>query len=178
MEQIDRSRGNDLPRLVYGLGIRHVGEKAAATVSRYMRSMRAILDAPLEALQTIPEIGPVVAASIRAFAGEPHNRALIEKLAAAGVNMSSLQPAVDVGAPGPLAGKTFVLTGTLETMTRDEAAKAIEDRGGKVAGSVSKKTSYLVAGADAGTKLDKAQQLETPILTEEQFRAIIAASSQ
>ena len=174
MEQIDRSRANDLPRLVYGLGIRHVGEKAAATVSRYMRTMPAILTAPIEALQTIPEIGPVVAASIRAFADEPHNRALIEKLAAAGVNMSSLQPAVDVSAPGPLAGKTFVLTGTLETMTREEAAKAIEDRGGKVAGSVSKKTTYLVAGADAGSKLDKARQLETPILTEEQFRAIIS----
>ena len=178
MEQIDRSRGNDLPRLVYGLGIRHVGEKAAATVSRYMRTMPAILAAPVEALQTIPEIGPVVAASIRAFADEPHNRALVDKLAAAGVNMSSLQPAVDVSAPGPLAGKTFVLTGTLETMTREEAAKAIEDRGGKVAGSVSKKTSYLVAGAEAGSKLDKAQQLGTTVLTEEEFRAIIAASSQ
>jgi len=178
MEQIDRSRGNDLPRLVYGLGIRHVGEKAAATVSRYMRTMPAILAAPVEALQTIPEIGPVVAASIRAFADEPHNRALVDKLAAAGVNLSSLQPAVDVSAPGPLAGKTFVLTGTLETMTREEAAKAIEDRGGKVAGSVSKKTSYLVAGAEAGSKLDKAQQLGTTVLTEEEFRAIIAASSQ
>lgn len=174
MEQIDRSRANDLPRLIYGLGIRHVGEKAAVTVSRHMRTMAAILDAPVEALQTIPEIGPVVAASIRTFADEPHNRALIEKLAAAGVNMSSLQPAVDVSAPGPLAGKTFVVTGTLATMTRDEATAAIEERGGKVAGSVSKKTSYLVAGADAGTKLDKAKQLGTPILSEEEFRVIIA----
>ena len=174
MEQIDRSRANDLPRLVYGLGIRHVGEKAAATVSRYMRTMQAILDARVEALQTIPEIGPVVAASIRTFADEPHNRALIEKLEAAGVNMASLQPPVDVTAPGPLAGKTFVLTGTLQTMTREEAATAIEDRGGKVAGSVSKKTSYLVAGEEAGSKLDKARQLGTAILTEEEFRAIIS----
>ena len=177
MEQIDRSRGNDLPRLVYGLGIRHVGEKAAATVSRYMRTMQAIMDAPVETLQTIPEIGPVVAASIRSFAEEPHNRALMAKLAAAGVNMSSLQPAIDVNAPGPLAGKTFVLTGTLQSMTREEAAKAIEERGGKVSSSVSKKTSYLVAGADAGTKLDKAQQLGTPVLSEEEFRAIIAVGS-
>jgi DNA ligase (NAD+) len=172
-EQIDRSRRNDLSRLVYGLGIRHVGEKAAATVSRYLRTMQAIMDAPVEALQTIPEIGPVVAASIRAFAEESHNRALIDKLAAAGVNMASLQPPVDVTAPGPLAGKTFVLTGTLPTLSREEATALIEARGGKVSGSVSKKTSYLVAGEDAGSKLDKAKQLGTPILTEEEFRAII-----
>ena len=172
-EQIDRSRQNDLSRLVYGLGIRHVGEKAAATVSRYMRSMPAIMEAPVEVLQAIPEIGPVVAASIRGFAEEPHNRALIEKLAAAGVNMASLQPAVDVEAPGPLAGKTFVLTGTLPTLSREEATALIEARGGKVSGSVSKKTSYLVAGEEAGSKLDKAKQLGTPILTEQEFRAII-----
>jgi len=172
-EQIDRSRQNDLSRLIYGLGIRHVGEKAAATVARYMRSMPAVMDAPVEALQTIPEIGPVVAASIRAFADEPHNRALIEKLAAAGVNMASLQPAVDVSAPGRLAGKTFVLTGTLPTLSREDATRLIEERGGKVSGSVSKKTSYLVAGEEAGSKLDKAKQLGTPILTEEEFRAII-----
>ena len=176
-EQITRSRDNDLARLIYGLGIRHVGEKAAATVSRYMRTMTAIFEAPIEALQTIPEIGPVVAASIRTFADEPHNRALIEKLAAAGVNMNSLQPPVDVNAPGPLAGKTFVVTGTLATMTREEATAAIEARGGKVAGSVSKKTSYLVAGADAGSKLDKATQLGTPILTEAEFRAILDTGS-
>jgi DNA ligase (NAD+) len=172
-EQIARSRQNDLSRLVYALGIRHVGEKAATTISRYMRSMAAILDAPVEALQTIPEIGPVVAASIRAFADEPHNRALIEKLAEAGVNMESQLPAVDAQAPGPLAGKTFVITGTLETMTREDATEAIEARGGKVAGSVSKKTSYLVAGAEAGSKLEKAKQVGTPILTEAEFRAII-----
>ena len=172
-DQIQRSRQNDLSRLVYGLGIRHVGEKAAATVSRYMRTMQDIMKADVDVLQRIPEIGPVVAASIRAFADEPHNQALVDKLAEAGVNMTSLQPPVDVDAPGPLAGKTFVLTGTLETMTREEAATAIEERGGKVAGSVSKKTSYLVAGADAGSKLDKARQLGTPTLTEAEFRAII-----
>jgi DNA ligase (NAD+) len=174
-EQIARSRQNDLSRLVYGLGIRHVGEKAAGTISRYMRSMQAIIDAPVEALQTIPEIGPVVAASVRTFADEPHNRALVEKLAAAGVNMESQQPAVDVAAPGPLAGKTFVITGTLESMSREEATKAIEELGGKVAGSVSKRTSYLVAGADAGSKLEKAQQIGTTVLTEAEFRTIIGS---
>jgi DNA ligase (NAD+) len=173
VEQIERSRQNDLSRLVYALGIRHVGEKAASTLARYRRTMTAILDAPLEALQTIPEIGPVLAASVRAFADEPHNRTLVGKLEAAHVNMESKQPAPDVAAPGLLAGRTFVLTGTLPTMTREEATKAIEELGGKVAGSVSKKTSYVVAGEDAGTKLEKARQLGTPILSEPEFRAII-----
>jgi DNA ligase (NAD+) len=173
VEQIDRSRQNDLPRLVYALGIRHVGEKAAATLARHMRTMNAILDAPVEALQTIAEIGPVLAASVRAFAEEPHNRALVAKLADAGVNLESRQPASDVSAPGPLAGKTFVLTGTLPTMTREEATSAIEELGGKVAGSVSKKTSYVVAGDEAGTKLEKARQLGIPVLAEPDFREII-----
>jgi DNA ligase (NAD+) len=177
MEQIERSKQNDLSRLIYGLGIRHVGEKAAATLARHMRTMPALLETPLEALQTIPEVGPVLAASVKSFADEPHNRALIEKLAAAGVNMASQQPAPGVNAPGPLAGKIFVLTGTLPTMTREEATAAIEELGGKVAGSVSKKTSYVVAGAEAGSKLDKAKQLGIAVLSETEFRAIIEAGS-
>jgi DNA ligase (NAD+) len=174
--QIDNSKQNDLSRLVYALGIRHVGEKAAATLARHLRTMTAIMDANVDQLQTVPDIGPVVAASIRNFAEEPQNRALIDKLAAAGVNMSSLQPAPDAAGPGPLAGKTFVLTGTLESMTRDEAQAAIERLGGKVSGSVSRKTSYLVAGADAGSKLDKARDLGVEILPEDKFRAIIETS--
>ena len=171
--QIDRSRGNDLSRLVYALGIRHVGEKAAATVSRYLRSMEAILAAPLEALQQVPDIGPVVAASIRAFADEDRNRALVAKLAAAGVNMASLQPPVELDAPGPLAGKTFVITGTLPGMTREEATEAIERLGGKVSGSVSRKTTYLLAGDEAGSKLEKARSLGIPVIDEEEFRRLI-----
>jgi DNA ligase (NAD+) len=174
--QIDNSKQNDLSRLVYALGIRHVGEKAAATLARHLRTMTAIMDANVDQLQTVPDIGPVVAASIRNFAEEPQNRALIDKLAAAGVNMTSLQPAPDAAGPGPLAGKTFVLTGTLESMTRDEAQAAIERLGGKVSGSVSRKTSYLVAGADAGSKLDKARDLGVEILPEDKFRAIIETS--
>src|SRR3954471_3212463 len=157
VEQIDRSRKNDLSRLVYALGIRHVGEKAAATIARHLRTMDAILDAPIERLQAVPDVGPVVAASVRAFADEAHNRALIAKLAASGVNMTSQQPAPDVAAQGSFAGKTFVLTGTLPTMTREEATAEIERRGGKVSGSVSRKTSYVVVGEDAGTKLEKAR---------------------
>ena len=172
-EQIERSKTNDLSRLVYGLGIRHVGEKVAGTLARYFRTMEGILAAPLEALQEAPEIGPVVAASVRNFADEPHNRAVIAKLADAGVNMASLQPEFQREAPGALAGKTFVLTGTLGTMSRDEAEAAIERLGGKVVGSVSRKTSYLVVGEDAGSKLEKARALGVPTLTEEEFRALI-----
>ena len=172
-DQIARSKENDLSRLVYALGIRHIGEKAAATLARHLRTMDAILAAPIETLQTVPDIGPVVAASVRAFADEPRNLAVIEKLARAGVNMTSLQPEVASGGGGALAGKTFVLTGMLSTMTREEAQAAIEQKGGKVTGSVSRKTSYLVVGADAGSKLDKARDLGVPTLTEEEFKRLI-----
>jgi DNA ligase (NAD+) len=173
VDQLERSRQNDLSRLIYGLGIRHVGEKVAATLSRHFRTMEAILNAPLEALQTAPEIGPVVAASVRGFADEPHNRAVVAKLAAAGVNMASQQPEPAAGGPGSLAGKTFVLTGTLLAMTREEAEAAIDRLGGKVAGSVSRKTSYLVVGADAGSKLEKARTLGVTMLSEDEFKALI-----
>jgi DNA ligase (NAD+) len=172
-EQIARSKHNDLSRLVYGLGIRHVGEKAAATLSRHLRTMTAILDAPVETLQTVPDVGPVVAASIRSFADEPHNRELVAKLKAAGVNMDSQQPEPAVVAAGPFAGKTFVITGTLTAMTRDEAEAAIERLGGKVSSSVSRKTTYLVVGEDAGGKLDKAQKLGVATLTEPEFQTLI-----
>src|SRR5262245_8257725 len=172
-EQIARSRDNDLSRLVYALGIRHVGEKAAATVARHLRNMDALLDAPLERLQPVPDVGPVVAASIRTFAEEPHNRALVAKLAAAGVNMTTRQPDPILATPGRLAGKTFVLTGTLETMTREEAETAIEELGGKVSGSVSRRTSYVVVGGDAGSKLEKARELGVATLNEGEFKALI-----
>jgi len=171
-EQIERSKGNDLSRLLYALGIRHVGEKAAATLARHLRSMQNLMAAPVEALQSVPEIGPVVAASVRAFVDEPRNRTLIDRLAQAGVNMTSRAPEVGEGM-GPLAGKTFVLTGTLSTLSREDATAAIERLGGKVSGSVSRKTSFLVVGADAGSKLDKARDLSVAILSEADFHALI-----
>jgi len=174
--EIERSKQNDLSRLVYALGIRHVGEKAAATLSSYLRTMREILEASVEQLQAVPDIGPVVASSIRSFTEELKNRELIERLAVEGVNMMSQQPPPSVAAAGPLAGKTFVVTGTLTSMSRDDATAAIERLGGKVSGSVSRKTSYLVVGADAGSKLEKAQGLGVTTLTEEAFRAIIEES--
>src|SRR5262249_34886204 len=142
--QIERSKQNDLSRLLYGLGVRHVGEKAAASLARHLRTMDALLDAPAERLRTVPDIGPVVAASVRAFAEEPRNRDVIARMTAAGVNMASqaAPPADEDG--GPLAGKVFVLTGTLESMSRDEATAALQRLGAKVTGSVSKKTSFVV----------------------------------
>ncbi len=170
--EIARSKANDLSRLIYALGIRHVGEKAAATLARYFRTLDGVLDAPVEALQSVHEIGPVVAASVKAFAAEPANRRLVARLRDAGVNMASQAPEPGE-TPGPLAGQTFVLTGTLESMTREEAAAALEALGAKVAGSVSKKTSAVVAGRDAGSKLDKARQLSVRVMDEDELRALI-----
>jgi DNA ligase (NAD+) len=172
MGQVERSKSNDLSRLIYALGIRHVGEKAAATLARHLRTMDRVIAATLDSLEAVPEIGPVVAASMRDFATEPHNVHLIARLAAAGVNMTSQAPEPTSDA-GPLTGKTFVLTGTLTTMTREEATEALERLGAKVAKSVSKKTSYVVAGADAGSKLDKAKQLGIELLDELAFRQLI-----
>jgi DNA ligase (NAD+) len=177
VEQIARSRANDVSRLIYALGIRHVGEKAATTVARHFRTIDRLLDASIDELQAAPEVGPVLAQSIRAFADEPRNRALIDKLKAAGVNTTTTLPEPAQAETAPLAGKTFVLTGTLEGMTREEAAAALEQLGAKVAGSVSRKTSYVVAGSDAGSKLEKARQLGVEVLDEEAFRDLIMKGS-
>jgi DNA ligase (NAD+) len=176
--QIDRSRGHDLWRLLHGLGIRHVGERAAVVLARAFGSVDEIQAADLDRLQSVKEIGPVVAASIRQWFDEPHNRALIERLTRAGVRVeaSAAERAAAESGPGPLSGKTFVLTGTLAGMTREEAADAIESRGGKVSGSVSRKTSYVVVGADPGSKAEKARQLGVATLDEEAFRALIMRS--
>ena len=157
--EIERSKSNDLGRLLFGLGIRHVGEKAAVSLARHLRTMEAIVDATVEQLQAVPDIGPVVAGSVRGFFDEPKNRTLVERLADAGVSMSSQLPPPTFEPTGPLGGKTVVLTGTLSAMSREEATAALERLGAKIAGSVSRKTSFVVVGADAGSKLEKARQL-------------------
>jgi DNA ligase (NAD+) len=134
------------------------------------------MDAPVERLQNVPDIGPVVAASVRQFAEEPHNRRLVDRLAGAGVNMTSQAPEPTAEAAGPLAGKIFVLTGTLSSMTREEATAALERLGARVAGSVSKKTHCVVAGADAGSKKEKAAKLGVDVIDEDQFKALIMTS--
>ncbi|HEX2444396.1 MAG TPA: NAD-dependent DNA ligase LigA [Vicinamibacterales bacterium] len=170
VEQIEASRHRDLSRLLYGVGIRHVGEGGAQALATAFGSMNAIMGAPLAALETVPDVGPAVGRAVRTFFDEPRNRVLIEKLQHAGVNMTA---AASETTDRSMAGKTFVLTGALASLTREEATEAITARSGKVSGSVSARTSYLVAGADPGSKLEKARTLGVPILTEEEFKALI-----
>jgi len=173
LAEIERSKGNDLPRLLFGLGIRHVGERAAQLLARACRSVDGLMEASEEQLQAIPEIGPVVAEAVRTYFSEAPNRELVVRLRAAGVNLVSQAPADEETAVKPLSGRTFVLTGTLDTMTRDEAAAAIERLGGRVSGSISRKTSAVVVGTDAGSKLEKARQLGIETLNEGEFRRLI-----
>lgn len=169
--QIERSKEAEFWRVLFGLGIRHAGERVAQSLAEAFRSMDALAAAPVEALQAVRDIGPVAAAAVREYFDEPHNLALAGRLRAAGLRLESAPPAP--AREQPLAGATFVLTGTLAGMTRDAAEEAIQARGGRVSGSVSKKTSYVVAGAEAGSKLAKAQALGVAVLDEEAFMRLI-----
>ncbi|MEP7116836.1 MAG: NAD-dependent DNA ligase LigA [Acidobacteriota bacterium] len=173
--RIDRSRHNDVWRLIYGLGIRHVGERAAQVLAGQFGSLDAIAAQTPEALQTVPEIGPVLAASVAEWFSDEANRGLLAKLGAAGVKTSGPVSAQAI-ATGPLSGQAFVLTGTLAAMSREEATARIGALGGRVTGSVSKKTSYVVVGAEPGSKADKARQLGVPVLEEAAFLALIMAT--
>ena len=171
MAQIEASKMRDLPQLVYGLGIRHVGERTAMILARHFRSLARLGAASVEELDDIHEIGLTVAESVRDWFDDEGNRALCERLRVAGVKTE-----LEAGAAGSgdrveiFSGKQFVLTGKLATFTRDEARALIEARGGRVTSSVSKKTDYVVAGEDAGSKLDKASALGLRVIDEEEFR--------
>jgi len=168
---IDHSKATTLARFIFALGIRNVGEATAKDLARHFGSIEALLAADEAALMRVPDVGPVVAQSIVQFFAEPHNLEVVRKLREAGVGWTD-----SVGvqqSEGRLAGRTLVLTGTLPTLTRDEAREMIEAAGGKVSGSVSKKTDYVVAGAEAGSKLDKAQELGVTILDEAGLRALL-----
>jgi len=169
---IQKSRSTTLARVIFALGIRNVGEATARDLARHFGKLDALMAADVEALQQVPDVGPIVARSIVDFFGEPHNCEVIEQLRAAGVHWPEGEPAPAAG--GALAGKTFVLTGTLPSLSRDEAKALIEAQGGKVAGSVSKKTSYVVAGEEAGSKLAKAQELGLDILDEVGLRELLS----
>ncbi|MBN8441736.1 MAG: NAD-dependent DNA ligase LigA [Thauera sp.] len=171
---IEKSRDTTLARFIFALGIRNVGEATARDLARHFGNLDALLAADEAALQQVPDVGPIVAKCIAEFLAEPHNREVIEQLRAAGVRWPEGEPSAI--ANGRLAGKTLVLTGTLPTLSRDEAKALIEAQGGKVAGSVSKKTDYLVAGAEAGSKLTKAQELGVAIVDEEGLRALLNKS--
>jgi DNA ligase (NAD+) len=174
MLQIEKSRGNELWRLIYGLGIRHVGERASQVLARAFGTMEALCAASEEQLQYTAEIGPVLAESVRSWFDEPRNRQLIDRLRAAGINMEvPLEQRVAAEAPGPLTGKTYVITGTLQSMSREEATAALERLGAKVTNSVSKKTTGVIVGAEPGSKAEKAQTLGIPVLDEAAFVELI-----
>ena len=171
---IDKSRDTTLARFIFALGIRNVGETTAKDLARYFGGLDALLAADEATLLQVPDVGPVVARCIVEFLAESHNREVISVLQKA-MRWPETAPAARPEA-GALAARTFVLTGTLPTLRRDEAAAMIEAAGGKVTGSVSKKTDYVVAGADAGSKLDKAQQLGVMILDEEGLRILLKSA--
>jgi len=172
--ELDRSRQADLWRLLHGLGIRHVGEGVARALAVGLGSLEAIRSATVESLEAVPDVGPVVARSVRSFFDEPRNADLVDRLVKAGLNPRGSEPE-PAAAGQPLAGLTFVITGTFDTMSREEAAAAVERLGGKVTSSISRKTSRLVVGRDAGSKLDKARALGIVELDEAQFRTLIMA---
>jgi DNA ligase (NAD+) len=170
LRNIDQSRSTPLPRVIFALGIRHVGERTAQTLADRFSSIEAIQEASVEELQEVEDVGPRVAQAVYDFFQEPRNRSLLEQLRAAGLQFRHEPKARK---SGKLDGLAFVLTGTLPALTRDEAAALIEADGGRVVGSVSKKTNYVVAGEAAGSKLDKARQLGIAILDESGLRKLL-----
>lgn len=170
---IEKSKRTTLPRFLFGLGIRHVGEATARDLARHFGKLDSIMAAGVEQLLEVPDVGPIVAESIHTFFQQPHNVEVVEQLRACGVTWEEGEPAAQ--APKPLSGKTFVLTGTFPTLKREEAKEMLEAAGAKVAGSVSKKTDYVVAGEEAGSKLDKARELGIAVLDEAGMLALLGA---
>ena len=170
IQAINQSRSTTLARFIFALGIRHVGETTAKDLANHYQSMHALMDASLEDLLTVKDVGPVVADSIVSFMAEAHNREVIEQLLASGMQLSVEKKVISAA----VVGKTFVLTGTFPTLSRDEAKDLLERAGAKVAGSVSKKTDYVVAGADAGSKLTKAEELGIAVIDEQAMLDLLA----
>ena len=171
VDALEKSKQTTLPRFIFGLGIRHVGEATAKALARHFGQLDAIMDAREDELLQVPDVGPVVAQSIHTFFQQAHNREVVEQLRACGLRWEEGEPSP--AAQLPLAGKTFVLTGTLPTLSREQAKEMLEAAGAKVAGSVSKKTDYVVAGEEAGSKLDKARELGVTVLDEAGLRALL-----
>jgi DNA ligase (NAD+) len=174
LASIEKSKQTTLPRFIFGLGIRHVGEATAKALARHFGKMDAIMEATLEQLLQVSDVGPTVAQSIRTFFDQVHNREVVEQLRACGVTWTEGEPTE--GASLPLTGQTFVITGTLPTLSRDQAKDMLEAAGAKVAGSVSKKTHCVLAGAEAGSKLDKAIELGIQVIDEQGLLALLGHS--
>jgi len=171
VDALEKSKETTLPRFLFGLGIRHVGESTAKALARHFGQIDALMEATEEQLLAINDVGPTVAHSIRTFFDQAHNREVVEQLRACGIHWPALEAASD--APKPLAGLTFVITGTLPTLGRDAAKDLIEAAGAKVSGSVSKKTNYVLAGTEAGSKLDKARELGVAVIDEPTLRQML-----
>jgi DNA ligase (NAD+) len=169
IQALQRSKDTRLDRFIYALGIREVGEATAKNLTRHFGSLDGIRHATVEELEAVEDVGPVVAMHVRYFFNEPHNNQIIDRLIKAGINW----PQVTVQRHSPLKGKTFVLTGTLESMSRDQAKGLLESLGARVSGSVSKKTDYVVAGEEAGSKLTKARALGVEVVDEEEFLKLV-----
>jgi DNA ligase (NAD+) len=172
INSIDASRSTTLARFLYALGIREVGEATAAALAGHFGQLEGIMLADEEELLVVPEVGPVVASRIRSFFDESHNCEVIRALQKFGVHWTETEPQMH-STGGPLSGKTFVLTGTLSSLTRDEAKQQIQSRGGKVTGSVSKKTDFVIHGEKPGSKLAKAQMLQVATLDESEFKMLL-----
>ncbi len=176
--EIERSKSHPLWRLIFGLGIRHIGERGAQVLARACGSMHALGTASVESLQQTPEIGPVLAKSVIDWFAEPRNQMLIARLGAAGVRMeASDEERAPAGEGGPLAGRSYVLTGTLVGMTREEATAGLERQGAKVGSSVSRKTTAVIAGSEPGSKVDKANSLGVPVVDEAELARLLALDS-
>ncbi len=173
---LQKSKRTTLARFLYGLGIRHVGETTAKDLAKHFGALDKLLEATEEQLLQVNDVGPVVAQSLHTFLAQPHNREVIEQLRAAGIRWEQGEGTAANAAPQPLAGKTFVLTGTLPTLSRDEAKGLIEAAGGKVSGSVSKKTHYVVAGDEAGSKLEKARELGVQVIDEAGLQGLLGSA--
>ncbi|MEN9396514.1 MAG: NAD-dependent ligase LigA, partial [Pseudomonadota bacterium] len=175
VDALEQSKQTTLPRFIFGLGIRHVGEATAKALARHFGKLDAIMDASEEQLLQVPDVGPIVAQSIHTFFQQAHNREVVEQLRACGLRWEEGEPSP--AAQLPLVGKTFVLTGTLPTLSREQAKEMLEAAGAKVAGSVSKKTDYVVAGAEAGSKLDKARELGVAVIDEAGLQALLGGTA-
>ena len=171
---LQASKHTTLARFLYGLGIRHIGETTAKDLAKHFGKLDRLIAASVEQLLEVGDVGPIVAESVRTFFDQPHNLEIIEQLRAVGIHWPETEGAATDAGAKPLAGKTFVLTGTLPTLTRDDAKERIEAAGGKVSGSVSKKTHFVVAGEEAGSKLEKARELGVALLDETGLLALLA----
>ena len=172
---LEASKRTTLARFVYALGIRHIGETTAKDLARHFGAIDRLMDASPDQLLEVDDVGPVVAQSLHTFFAQPHNREVVEQLRAAGIAWTELDGSAD-RSPKPLAGRSFVLTGTLPTLARDDAKSMIEAAGGKVSGSVSKKTHFVVAGDEAGGKLDKARELGVEVIDDAALLAMLPRS--